>query len=242
MRLNLDQIARPFVSFSERYYPDPFVFAIGLTGVTFMMAVVLTPTTAAEALSLWGNGLTNFLGFAMQICIVLVGAHALAHTDLVRRGIDAIARLPRSGPEAYGLICLLAGAASMIAGALGLIVGALGAVAIAREGREKGISLHFPLLVASAYGGFVIWHMGYSGTAPLAVATPGHALEAVMGILPVSETMLTGWNLGLAAFTLVAVAFVCSRLGPSEDRIVTLENAALLGDGGGIAKESASAV
>jgi short-chain fatty acids transporter len=83
--------------------------------------------------------------------------------------------------------------------------------------------------------------MGYSGTAPLAVATPGHALEAVMGILPVSETMLTGWNLGLAAFTLVAVAFVCSRLGPSEDRIVTLENAALLGDGGGIAKESASA-
>ena len=132
MRLNLDLIARPFVSFSERYYPDPFVFAIGLTGVTFIMAVVLTPTTAAEALSLWGNGLTNFLGFAMQICIVLVGAHALAHTDLVRRGIDAIARLPRSGPEAYGLICLLAGAASMIAGALGLIVGALGAVAIAR--------------------------------------------------------------------------------------------------------------
>ena len=89
MRLNLDLIARPFVSFSERYYPDPFVFAIGLTGVTFIMAVVLTPTTAAEALSLWGNGLTNFLGFAMQICIVLVGAHALAHTDLVRRGIDA---------------------------------------------------------------------------------------------------------------------------------------------------------
>ena len=104
MRLNLDLIARPFVSFSERYYPDPFVFAIGLTGVTFMMAVVLTPTTAAEALSLWGNGLTNFLGFAMQICIVLVGAHALAHTDLVRRGIDAIARLPRSGPEAYGFV------------------------------------------------------------------------------------------------------------------------------------------
>lgn len=241
MRLNLDLIARPFVSFSERYYPDPFVFAIGLTGVTFIMAVVLTPTTAAEALSLWGNGLTNFLGFAMQICIVLVGAHALAHTDLVRRGIDAIARLPRSGPEAYGLICLLAGAASMIAGALGLIVGALGAVAIAREGREKGISLHFPLLVASAYGGFVIWHMGYSGTAPLAVATPGHALESVMGILPVSETMLTGWNLGLAAFTLLAVAFVCSRLGPSEDRTITLENATLLGDGGGIAKESASA-
>ena len=87
MRLSLDRIARPFVAFSERYYPDPFVFAIGLTGVTFAMAVIATPTTAAEALGLWGAGLTDFLGFAMQICIVLVCAHALAHTDAVQRGI-----------------------------------------------------------------------------------------------------------------------------------------------------------
>ena len=225
MRLSLDRIAQPFVAFSERYYPDPFVFAIGLTFVTFAMAVVATPTTAAEALSLWGNGLTGFLGFAMQICIVLVAAHALAHTDAVKRGIDAVARWPRTGPQAYGLICVLAGLASMIAGALGLIVGALGAVSIAREGARRGIALHFPLLVASAYGGFVIWHMGYSGTAPLAVATPGHTLESVMGLLPVTETTFTGWNLGLAAVTLLAVALVCSQLAPEEEAIVALGEA-----------------
>ena len=225
MRLRLDRIAGPFVAFSERYYPDPFVFAIGLTFVTFAMAVGATPTTAAEALALWGSGLTGFLGFAMQICIVLVAAHALAHTDAVKRGIDAIARWPRSAPQAYALICVLAGLASMIAGALGLIVGALGAVSIAREGAARGLALHFPLLVASAYGGFVIWHMGYSGTAPLAVATPGHTLESVMGLLPVTETTFTVWNLGLAAFTLAAVALVCSRLGPGDDAIVSLDPA-----------------
>ena len=225
MRLSLDRIAQPFVAFSERYYPDPFVFAIGLTFVTFGMAVVATPTTAAEALSLWGNGLTGFLGFAMQICIVLVAAHALAHTDAVKRGIDAVARWPRTGPQADGLICVLAGLASMIAGALGLIVGALGAVSIAREGARRGIPLHFPLLVASAYGGFVIWHMGYSGTAPLAVATPGHTLEPVMGLLPVTETTFTGWNLGLAAVTLLAVALVCSQLAPEEEATVALGEA-----------------
>ncbi len=225
MRLSLDRIAQPFVAFSERYYPDPFVFAIGLTFVTLAMAVVATPTTAADALSLWGNGLTGFLGFAMQICIVLVAAHALAHTDAVKRGIDAVARWPRTGSQAYALICVLAGLASMIAGALGLIVGALGAVSIAREGARRGIALHFPLLVASAYGGFVIWHMGYSGTAPLAVATPGHTLESVMGLLPVTETTFTGWNLGLAAVTLLAVALVCSQLGPQEGAIVALGEA-----------------
>jgi short-chain fatty acids transporter len=222
MRLSLDRVARPFVFLSERFYPDPFVFAIGLTFVTLGLAVGLTPTTAAEALALWGGGLTSFLGFAMQICIVLVAAHALAHTDAVRRGIDAVARWPRTSRQAYALVCLLAGGASMIAGALGLVCGALGAVAIAREGARRGLALHFPLLVASAYGGFVIWHMGYSGTAPLAVATEGHTLEAVMGLLPVTETMLAPWNLGLAVVTLVAVAFVCSRLEPPAGEIVAL--------------------
>lgn len=222
MRLSLDRIARPFVAFSERYYPDPFVFAIALTAIAFAMAVFATPTPASRALEIWGLGLTSFLGFAMQICIVLVAAHALAHTDAVRRGIEHVARWPRSAPQAYALVTVLAGLASMIAGALGLVVGALASVAIATQGHERGLRLHFPLLVASAYGGFVIWHMGYAGTAPLAVATPGHTLESVMGLLPVTETTFSAWNLALAAFTLSAVAFVCSLLGPAESEIVEL--------------------
>ncbi|MEM7411379.1 MAG: TIGR00366 family protein [Myxococcota bacterium] len=223
MSLSLDRLARPFVTFSERYYPDPFVFAIGLTALTFGLAVTATPTTAQEALEIWGGGLTNFLGFAMQICIVLATAHALAHTDAVRRGIDRVARWPRSPGQAYAWIALLSGMASMVAGALGLVVGALGSRAIAREGRARGLRLHFPLLVASAYGGFLIWHMGYSGTAPLAVATPGHTLEGVMGILPITETTFGAWNLGIAAVTLVAVAAACSLLAPPEAEVLELE-------------------
>ncbi len=222
MRLSLDRIARPFVVFSERYYPDPFVFAIALTAISFGMAVFSTSTPAARALEIWGLGLTSFLGFAMQICIILVSAHALAHTDAVRRGIDRVARWPRSAPQAYALVSVLAGLASMIAGALGLVVGALASVSIATQGQARGLRLHFPLLVASAYGGFVIWHMGYAGTAPLAVATPGHTLESVMGLLPVTETTFSTWNLSLAALTLAAVAFVCSRLSPPESEIVEL--------------------
>jgi short-chain fatty acids transporter len=222
MRLSLDRIAHPFVLFSERFYPDPFVFAIVLTAMAFGMAVLATPTTAAEALEIWGMGLTGFLAFAMQICVVLVCSHALAHTDAVRRGIDGVARWPRTAPQAYGLVAILAGLASLVTGALGLVVGALSALAIARQGRERGLRLHFPLLVASAYGGFVVWHMGYSGTAPLAVATPGHTLESLTGIVPITETTFASWNLALALVTLLAVGLVCSRLSPPEEEIIEL--------------------
>ena len=35
--------------------------------------------------------------------------------------------------------------------------------------KKKSIKVHYPLIVASAYSGYVIWHMGYSSSAALFV-------------------------------------------------------------------------
>jgi short-chain fatty acids transporter len=225
MRLSLDRLAQPFVHFSERFYPDSFVFAILLTVFTFAMAIAWTPTTASEALAIWGQGLTGLLSFISQVCLNLVTAHALAHTDRIRRFIDVVAGWPRRAGHAYALVAVVAGLASLVAGALGLVVGAITAMAVARQGRAGGLRLHFPLLVASAYAGFVIWHMGYSGTAPLFVATPGHTLEDQIGIVSITETMFAPWNVALAATTLAAMAIVCGLLAPADHEVVELVEA-----------------
>lgn len=216
MRLTADRLARPFVVFVDRFYPDAFVFALLLTGVTFAMAVVLTPTSAGEAVGIWGRGLSGLLPFITQVALTLVCAHALAHTDLVRRSIDRVAAWPSTPSAAYALVALVAGIASLVAWSLGLVVGALIALAVARTARARGLKLHFPLLVASAYAGFVVWHMGYSSSSALFVATPGHALEATAGIVPVTETIFARWNVQLAIVTLGVVAWVCSRMAPSD--------------------------
>ena len=191
MSLSLDRLARPFIVLSERFYPDPFVFAIVLSFATLGLAVQTTPTPFVGAVSIWGRGLTDFLGFAMQVSLVLVLAHALANTRAFGRAIEAAARLPRSAPQAYAWVALVSGAASLVAWGLGMVVGGLIARAVANEGVRRGVALHFPLLVASAYSGFVVWHMGYSGSATLSVATPGHPLQEMMGILPVTEKQQT---------------------------------------------------
>ena len=80
-----------------------------------------------------------------------------------------------------------------------IVVGGLIALRVARVARQRGVDMHYPLLVASAYGGFVVWHMGYSSSSALFVATPGHTLEAVTGLIPVTETIFAPWNLALAA-------------------------------------------
>ncbi|MCA9505806.1 MAG: short-chain fatty acid transporter [Spirochaetaceae bacterium] len=222
MRLDLDRLARPFVVLSERYYPDPFVFAIALTAAAFALAIGVTSTSPLEALAIWGGGLTGLLAFTTQVGLTLVCAHALAHTDVVRRAIERVAARPATPPQAYALVALLAGGASLLAGALGLVVGALSALAVAEQGRRRGLRLHFPLLVASAYSGFLIWHMGYSGSIPLLVATPGHMLESSMGLVPITQTTFSAANLALAGVTLAATAFLCSRLEPTASAIVEL--------------------
>ena len=202
----------------ERWYPDPFVFAILLTLATFLLAFGLTDAGAFTALDAWGNGLSGLLAFTTQIALTLILAHALAHTDAAQALLLRVAALPRTEAGAYFTVAFATGCASLVAWSLGLAAGALLAGAVARRGREQGLALDYPLLVASAYSGFVVWHMGYSGSAPLFVATPGHTLEGAIGIVPVTETVLAPWNLGLALVVMVAMGLVCAALRPADPR------------------------
>lgn len=89
-------MAKPFIIFVERFYPDPFVFAIALTFVVFFMALGLTDAGPVGALSAWGGGLSLLLEFIAQIAITLITAHALAHTDPAKRLLRRIGRIPKT--------------------------------------------------------------------------------------------------------------------------------------------------
>ena len=215
-------LARPFVAFVERYYPDPFVFVVLLSVLTFLLSMVLADATPAGALSAWGDGLPSLLAFTAQICITLLTAHALAHTDRVQALLKRIGNIPDSAAGAYALVAFSAGIGSLIAWSLGLIAGATVAREVAKQGARRGIRIHYPLLVASAYAGFVIWHMGYSSSAGLFVATAGHSLEAEIGIIPITETVFTLHNGLLALISLVIITAVCPLMRPRDEEIIEI--------------------
>ena len=216
-------LARPFVTFVERYYPDPFVFVVLLSALTFLLSLLLADASPALALSAWGDGLPSLLAFTAQICITLLTAHALAHTDRVQALLKRIGNIPNSAAGAYALVTLSAGIGSLIAWSLGLIVGATVAREVARQGAARGIRIHYPLLVASAYAGFVIWHMGYSSSAGLFVATAGHSLEAEIGIIPITDTVFTLHNGLLALITLAVICIVCPLMRPDERDLLEID-------------------
>ena len=222
-------LAQPFVAFVERYYPDPFVFVVLLSALTFLLSLFLADASPTTALAAWGDGLPSLLAFTAQICITLLTAHALAHTDRVQRLLKRIGNVPNSAGGAYALVTFSAGIGSLIAWSLGLIVGATVAREVARQGAARGIRIHYPLLVACAYAGFVIWHMGYSSSAGLFVATAGHSLEAEIGIIPITDTVFTLHNGLLALVTLAVICIVCPLMRPDEQELLEIDPA-LLGE------------
>lgn len=216
-------LARPFVLFVERYYPDAFIFVIILSVITFMAALALTDATPASTLMAWGDGLPMLFKFTAQITIIMVGAHTLAHTEPIRNFLVKIGQLPKSAHQAYALVAFTAGVASLFAWSFGLIIGAIVARSVASECSKKPFKIHYPLMVASAYSGYVIWHMGYSSSSALAVATPGHFLEDKVGVIPVTETILTSTNITLALIGLATITIICPLMRPKDEDAIEID-------------------
>ena len=201
----------------QRWLPEPFIFAIVLTLVAALVAMPVCRQTPLEVLDHWGGGVWGLLAFAMQMALVLVCGSALAAAPSVKKGISALASLPKTPAGAIALVTGISAVACWLNWGFGLIVGVIFAKEIARTMR----GVDYRLLIASAYSGFVVWHAGLSGSIPLTMATPGEALRtATNGILsdpvPVSRTILDPHNLVMVLLVTAAIVAVNTLMHPKQ--------------------------
>lgn len=215
---SLDSLAQPFVKFVDKCYPDAFLFVIILTFITFLLSLGFTDSNTLEIINSWGNGLPKLFTFTAQICVIMITAHALAHTDPIERFLNKVGSLPNSQIHAYAIVAFVSGIASLFAWSFGLIVGGLIAKFVAIGCKKKSIKVHYPLIVASAYSGYVIWHMGYSSSAALFVASENHSLIDKIGILPVTETIFSSFNIFMALTTLLTITILAPLMRPKDSK------------------------
>ena len=200
--------------------PDAFVVAALLTLFTFALAIGVAGYSPTATLESWGDSFWDLLTFTNQITLTLLLGYAFANTPPIRRALLAVAGLARSPGAAYALACLITGFCAMFNWGMSLIAGGIMSRAIGESCRKKGIEIHYPLLVASAFSGFVIWHQGLSASIPLVLATPGHFLESEVGIIGMTETAFTPWSLAVVVITMATLPFVMARLRPGPGETV----------------------
>ena len=221
----LNRASKPFVKLVERYLPDPYIFVLLLTLITFVFAVVIQNQSPLTTIQQWGDGFWGLLTFSMQMLLVLVTGFMLACTPLVKALLERLASLAKSPGSAIVLVTLVSLIASWINWGFGLVVGALFAKALARK-----VSVDYRLLVASAYSGFIVWHGGLAGSVPLTIATPGHFSEAQIGVVGTGETIFSGFNLLLLAIMFVIIPLVNRLMLPPESESIIVDSAKLKDD------------
>ncbi len=216
-------ISEFFVRVFEFAIPDPYVFAVLLTLVTALLAVILAPHhTPIAVASSWYKGIFDIFEFALQMILILVTGYALANSAPVRRGLLGLAALPTTTRAAVTTTFLVSAIACWLNWGFGLVVAGILARTIAQRMR-----IDFGWLVAAAYCGFLIWASGLSSSIALAQATPGSKLNIVQSltgvVLRLSKTIFTPFNLVPVIVLLIVIPFVFLAFEPRGNDVVAAQ-------------------
>ena len=211
-----------FVKVAERWMPDPLVIAIFLTAVGFVCALLFTDFTAMQSVDAWGSSYWGLLRFTAQMILILALAHVLANTRPVNKALVWLASFVRSAEMAYVGITMFASVAALLSWGLGLILPAVLSLIVANNCRERGIKVHFPLLVACGYCGTLVGMQGLSASIPLILNTPNHFLQDEIGLIGLDKTIFSWWSMSIVLAIALFLPQVMRRLAPDDKDVVEI--------------------
>lgn len=222
----LKKFTNSCVKLVDKYLPDPFLFAIVLTLVCYVAAVIFTGNGPIEVLAAWGDfskGIWNLLKFSMQTSMIVVFGSAVAKTPAFTKMINKVAGYATDNTRAIILTTVVSALFSWLNYGLGLIVGALLGKAIARRLR----TVDYRVLIASAYSGFVIWHQGLSGSIPLTISTGFEVGERTIQA-DVTTTLFHPMNLITVLVCVVVLCIVNTAMHPDAAHTISVDPALLV--------------
>ncbi|WP_085522736.1 short-chain fatty acid transporter [Tuberibacillus sp. Marseille-P3662] len=226
-----------FTNLVNKYLPDPFVIAIGLTIVSIILAMTVQGAGFIETTAYWGDGFWDLLSFTMQMTVILLTGYVLAKTPAVDKTIDKSISKIRKPSTAIVTATLFGGIGSLFNWGFGLVIGGIVAQKLAIQ--VKGV--HYPLIIAAGYSGFALYGSGVSGTIPVTIATPGHFLEEQMGTIPMSETIFSLPMILMTLAILITLPILNAKLHPKKKEEIIEIDPKIVEEVTDAAKESASA-
>lgn len=224
----LVRIAEALGRFSARFVPSAFSIAVLLTLLTLGLAVGWAGASPVKAVEAWGGGFWELLTFSMQMALVMFTGYLLALTRPVRALLEWLAGLATGPRGAVALMAFVSMGLAYVNWGLSLVASAMLVRFVARRQPQ----VDYRLLVACAYFGLgATWHAGLSASAPLLVATPGHFLQARLGLIPIERTLFSAFNVGLTVAVVALLTLLAWALHPRPERTVRVDPALLEGMG-----------
>ena len=194
---------------SERWFPDPLVFAF--MGIVFVFLTGIALGEGATQLAIQGGrSFWALIPFTMQMVMIIIGGYVVASTPAVYGFIRWLAGIPKTPRSAIALVALFSMVTSLISWGLSLIFSGL----YVRELSNRVQGMDYRAAGAAAYlGTGSVWALGLSSSAALLMATKASippALFETSGLIPLTQTLFL-WQSIVTAIVLMASA--CSSTG-----------------------------
>jgi short-chain fatty acids transporter len=219
----LVRIGLALSNWSERWFPDPLVFALAGIVVVFICGLLLHQPASKLAIQ-GGKNFWTLVPFTMQMVMIIIGGYVVATTPVVYRFIQALAGIPKRGKDAIAMIALFSMLTSLISWGLSLIFSGL----LTRECAHRVKGMDYRAAGGAAYLGLgAVWALGLSSSAAMMMATKGAippSLFAISGLIPLRQTLFL-WQSMVTALVLIVVSVVIAYFSaPSAEKARTAED------------------
>jgi short-chain fatty acids transporter len=197
-------------NWTERWFPDAFIFALAAIVVVFIAGVLLgrSPQKMTEY---FGGGFWTLIVFTMQMTLIIVFGYVVASSPPVYRIVQAIAGIPKGPRSAVATIAFFTVVSSLLSWGFSLVFGGL----LAREVVRRVPQTDYRAAGAAGYLGLgSVWALGLSSSAALLMATKGSipaTLLPISGVLPLANTIFL-WQSMVIAGILVALSVLVAYL------------------------------
>lgn len=219
----LARLGLALAQWSERWFPDPLVFAfIGII-VVFLTGLALGESPSKLAVQ-GGKSFWALIPFTMQMVMIIVGGYVVASTPAVYGMIRWLAGVPKTPRGAIALVALFSMLTSLISWGLSLIFSGL----YVRELSNRVKGMDYRAAGAAAYLGLgAVWALGLSSSAALLMTTKTSlppALYEISGLIPLTQTLFLWQSLVMAAALIVVSVAVAYFSAPSAENARTAED------------------
>jgi short-chain fatty acids transporter len=198
-----------FAQVMGRFTPDAITASVILL-VLLIVAALAFGNPPMKVMEAYYQGLWMLLSFTMQMTLIIVLSSVLGSTPFFRKTVIKLSQIPQTTNQVVALAVLLTATSAYLYWGLGIALGPIIAVYFAKEAERKGLRIDFLFLLAIIWGANSVWQYGFSASAPLLVATPGHFLEKTIGVIPLSTTI---WSpaaiIHVITFTIAVIAMGC---------------------------------
>jgi short-chain fatty acids transporter len=217
----LERIAVGVARWSERWFPDAYVFAaIAVAAVALGALAIGAPAT--QVARSFGDGFWSLIPFTMQMAMIAITGYVVAVSSPASKLIATLARIPRSGRAAITFVALISIVLSLFNWAISLVFSGLLVRALARR---NDLEMDYRAAGAAAYLGMgATWALGLSSAAAQLQANPASlpkSISDITGVLPFSQTIFLPQSMIMALVLGLVSLAIAWFSAPRHARVVT---------------------